>query len=232
MEVLGLIAPESLKECGNLLHFNRRDNLRFQLRKMEILGNMAWLATAFNIEQIFDTLSSIQDVDLKLEGLYMLMRGARESNKIEIIPFIPKIIDLSQNMREYRKHVLHSAIKTYIRFGKLEEAMSTIDLITNSSGKNLALIDLAKSYANIDSNKAVQILNRVNRNYDLYEELMIRVYALIDLEKAQEICNQIRDPKDKIKALFTISEVLKNESPGSNSNVGNHSDLDTACERR
>ncbi|QLH36634.1 MAG: hypothetical protein HWD61_11265 [Parachlamydiaceae bacterium] len=90
MEVLGRIAPESLKECGNLLHFNRRDSQPFQLRKIEILRNMAWSATAFNIEQIFDTLSSIQDEYLKAEGLCILMGGARESNKIEILPFIPK----------------------------------------------------------------------------------------------------------------------------------------------
>ncbi|QLH36633.1 MAG: hypothetical protein HWD61_11260 [Parachlamydiaceae bacterium] len=112
-------------------------------------------------------------------------------------------------MTDERNHVLCSAVETYIRFGKLEEAMATIDLISNSSWKNFALIDLAKAYVNIDSNKAIQILGRVNRNDDLYKELKIKVYALFDLEKAQEICNQIRAPDYKIKALFTISKVLK-----------------------
>lgn len=207
LKVLGLIDPVNLKEYKNLLRFDITDSS--QSRKRKLLSSLVNNYTAFNFEQVFEMISHIQNESLKLYGLEIMMY---RNQHVNFIPFIQKIIELSQNSD--RKDVfLDAAAHAYMHFGKLEKAMLTIEKMGDSyRGKNMPLINLAKAYAKINPQESLHILEKVQANDANYNEL-IDVYALTDIEKAQELCNQIQvNSTSKMRALLAITNVLKNKN--------------------
>lgn len=162
-------------------------------------------------EQILSALEKIPCEETKTIGLLCLVDLCSKSGQEikGIHPFIQKLIN---NCKDEQLCTFYAII--YAELGETKKALDVIEKISNKGTKEAALIRMAKIYAKKDIAQAAQILEKINvESLEVsspYEACSLaKIYSLVDVEKALKVCDKITDNGRKIRALISVSNVLK-----------------------